>query len=35
EAIETAKELTKANPGSGGGYEIRPIRLFLPGGDVA
>ena len=23
------------NPGSGGGYEIRPIRLFLPGGDVA
>ena len=35
EALETAKDLTKANPGSGGGYEIRPIRLFLPGGDVA
>lgn len=35
EALQTAKDLTQANPGSGGGYEIRPIRLFLPGGDVA
>ena len=33
EALETCRELTKANPGPGG-YEIRPVRLFLPGGDV-
>jgi hypothetical protein len=29
-AIETAKELGHAN-GSNGSYEIRPLRLFLPG----
>ncbi|QUD86212.1 YciI family protein [Phenylobacterium montanum] len=34
EALETARELARANPGEGG-YEIRPIRLFLPGGDVS
>ena len=32
EAIETAKELGRANPG--GAYEIRPLRLFLPGADM-
>jgi hypothetical protein len=34
EAIETAKDLSAANPGSGG-YELRPIRLYLPGGEVS
>ena len=29
EALEIARELGRANPG--GSYEIRPIRLFLPG----
>jgi len=29
EALAVAKDLGKANPG--GSYEIRPIRLFLPG----
>jgi hypothetical protein len=29
EALTFAGELTKANPG--GAYEIRPIRLYLPG----
>jgi hypothetical protein len=29
EAIEIARELTQANPG--GAYEIRPVKLFLPG----
>jgi hypothetical protein len=29
EAIETARDLGKANPG--GAYEIRPLRLFHPG----
>lgn len=33
EAIEVAKELARANPG--GAYEIRPVRLFLPGVGVA
>jgi hypothetical protein len=33
EAIETAKELAKANSGVGG-YEIRPIQIFRPGGSV-
>jgi len=33
EAIETARDLGRANPG--GAYEIRPIRLFLPGADVS
>jgi len=31
EAIETAKDLSEANPGAGG-YELRPIKLFIPGG---
>jgi len=30
EAIEFARELSAVNP-SGGSYEIRPVRLFLPG----
>jgi hypothetical protein len=30
QAIATAKDLAVANPGAGG-YEIRPLRLFLPG----
>src|SRR6266851_6938094 len=29
EALEITRELARANPG--GAYEIRPIRLFLPG----
>lgn len=29
QAVETAKELAIANPGAGG-YEIRPIRTFVP-----
>jgi hypothetical protein len=29
EAVATAKELGAANPG--GSYEIRPLRLFVPG----
>ena len=33
-AIEVAKDLSRANPGAGG-YEIRPIALYLPGGQVA
>ncbi len=33
EAIETVRELGRANPG--GAYEIRPLRLFLAGGDLA
>jgi hypothetical protein len=28
-AIDVAKDLGKANPG--GSYEVRPLRLFLPG----
>ncbi|MBV9993697.1 MAG: YciI family protein [Caulobacteraceae bacterium] len=32
EALSIARELGKANPG--GAYEIRPVRLFLPGGAV-
>ncbi|HTT01140.1 MAG TPA: YciI family protein [Steroidobacteraceae bacterium] len=30
DAIEIAKELAAANPGAGG-YEVRPVALFLPG----
>jgi hypothetical protein len=30
EALQIAKDLEKANPGVGA-YEVRPIRLFLPG----
>jgi hypothetical protein len=33
QAIETARDLARANPG--GAYEIRPVGLFLPGGPVA
>ena len=29
EALDTARQLGEANPG--GAYEIRPLRLFLPG----
>lgn len=29
EALEIARELGRANPG--GAYEVRPVRLFLPG----
>jgi hypothetical protein len=29
EALEIARELGRANPG--GAYEVRPLRLFLPG----
>jgi len=32
-AIAIARELGEANPG--GAYEIRPVRLFVPGGAVA
>ncbi|HZZ90643.1 MAG TPA: YciI family protein [Caulobacteraceae bacterium] len=28
-ALDVAKDLAKANPG--GAYEVRPLRLFLPG----
>jgi hypothetical protein len=33
EALGFARDLAKANPG--GAYEIRPLRLFLPGADVS
>jgi hypothetical protein len=33
QALETARDLAQANPGAGG-YEIRPIRTFLPGGTL-
>ncbi|MDB5472653.1 MAG: hypothetical protein JWR84_4213 [Caulobacter sp.] len=33
EALAVAKDLAKANPGLGS-YEIRPLALFHPGGDV-
>jgi hypothetical protein len=29
EAIQTSRDLARANPG--GAYEVRPIRLYLPG----
>ncbi len=32
-ALSIARELGEANPG--GAYEIRPVRLFLPGQDVS
>ena len=32
EALDAARQLAEANPG--GAYEVRPVRLFLPGGDV-
>jgi hypothetical protein len=34
EALQIAKDLEKANPGVGA-YEVRPIRLFLPGTQAA
>jgi hypothetical protein len=33
EALDVARELGKANPG--GAYEVRPVRLYLPGADVS
>jgi hypothetical protein len=33
EALQIARDLAKANPGLGA-YEIRPMALFRPGGDV-
>jgi hypothetical protein len=33
EALEVVREMGRANPG--GAYEIRPLRLFLPGHDVS
>jgi len=33
EALETARELGRANP-SGGAYEIRPLQVFKPGGPL-
>ena len=33
EAIDIARDLGKANPG--GAYEIRPIKVFLPGVEAA
>ena len=33
EAIAFARDLARANPG--GAYEIRPVRVFLPGDKVA
>ena len=32
EGLEIARELGKANPG--GAYELRPLRLYLPGVDL-
>lgn len=32
EAIEFARDLARANPG--GAYEIRPVLLYLPGGEM-
>ncbi len=32
EALDIVRELAKANPG--GAYEVRPVRLFLPGSGV-
>jgi hypothetical protein len=29
DALETARELSVANPGAGG-YEVRPLRVFVP-----
>jgi hypothetical protein len=34
DAIAVARDLERANPGIGG-YEIRPISLYLPGGNVS
>jgi len=34
QALEAARDLAKANPGVGG-YEIRPVGLFVPGSGLA
>jgi len=34
EAVNIARDLERANPGIGG-YEIRPVRMFLPGSGVS
>ncbi|MFI4973319.1 MAG: YciI family protein [Caulobacterales bacterium] len=34
EALDTARDLAKANPGTGA-YELRPLRLFHPGVGVS
>jgi hypothetical protein len=34
EAIETARDLARANPGTGS-YEIRPVGIFRPGSDLS
>jgi len=34
EAVAVARDLERANPGIGG-YEIRPVALFLPGSGVS
>jgi hypothetical protein len=34
EAVALAQDLERANPGIGG-YEIRPVKLFLPGSGMA
>ena len=34
EALDFAKDLTEANPGTGS-YEIRPVSVFFPGGAAA
>jgi hypothetical protein len=33
EALGIARDLARANPG--GAYEIRPVRLYRPGGSIA
>jgi hypothetical protein len=33
QALDTARDLARANPGLGA-YEIRPLAIFRPGGDV-
>lgn len=33
-AMDVARELERANPGVGG-YEVRPIRMFIPGAGVS
>jgi hypothetical protein len=33
EAVEFARDLARVNPG--GAYEVRPVRLYLPGSDMS
>jgi hypothetical protein len=35
QAVETAKKLAEANSDAVGAYEIRPVGIFRPGGNVA